>query len=378
MDYRDIKRSDIENAVGYALLKDILEAKKFLTVQEKRNLVIIISASGIVNENLIGKIQDGVKRLRNIGGAIKDEALVKIEQLAGKAQGFADWMSTALVGLSTRSLEYFKQKFKASKDECLILIKKDDSFLTGKIDAFRKEVDQLKQTIDFWTADFPQQMALKIKTLYSKYLVKESLSESDSNDKKGGQENPDFGFVSKATAALTKLPPFSFLGQVEDWSTMTNEKTLMLFSQLTAKLGGPGIFRLSIISSVCNVFVKSQIKGKVHNFIDHIVDEAFEAEKLLKLLPGVKIILTTIGYIAMFASIQEVCQTLLDFETQKGNQNDEPVSAQPVALATHDSSGKREPINGRGNVAPTQVGSKPSQVANEPSQVTNTNSGIPL
>lgn len=377
MNYKDIRPADIENAIGYALLQDILEARNFLTLREKRNLVIIISGSGIINENLIGKIHDGVKRLRHIGGVIKDEALAKIEQLAGKAQGFADWMATALVGLSTRSLEYYKQKFKDSKDECLNLIKKDDKFFQGKTDEFTKEVDQLKQTIDFWTSDFPKQLSLKIKTLFSKYLVKESLSESN-DEIKGQDDRPDFGFVSKATAALIKLPPFTFLEQVHDWGSMTSEKVLMLFSQLTAKLGGPGMFRLSIISQVCDVFVKSQMKGKVHNFLDHIVDEAFEAEKLLKLLPGVRMILTTVGYVAMYASIQEVCQSLLDYELQQNSQKEEPANSEPVTQATHDSSGKRVPTNVQGNVAPRNATTVPSQSTTVPSQSTNVNSGIPV
>lgn len=365
MDFRDIKPADIENAIGYALLQDILEARNFLSLKEKRSLIVIVSGSGIINENLIGKIQDGVKRLRQVGGVIKDEALAKIEQLATKAQGFADWMANALVGLSNRSLEYFKQKFTASKEECLILIKKDDRIIKGKIDTFRKEVDQLKQTTVFWTSEFPKQMAEKIKTLYSRYLVKESLSESgDEAHTDGKHQHPDFGFVSKATAALVKLPPFNFLGQVHDWAAMTIEKILMLFSQLTAKLGGPGIFRWVVLPFVCGAFIECHLEGKVHHFLDHMIEEAFEAEKLLKLLPGVRMILNTVGYVAMFITVYEVCQALLDWETQQNSQKEEPGGPQPVAQATHDSTGKREVQTKTGDVVSQNMSSGIREVPN--------------
>lgn len=359
MDYRDIKPEDIENAIGYALLEDILQARNFLTLKEKRSLIVIVSGSGIINENLIGKIQDGVKRLRQIGGVIKDEALAKIEQLATKAQGFADWMANALVGLSNRSLEYFKGKFAKSKEECLVKIKKDDKIIKGKTDSFRKEVDQMKQTTVFWTAEFPQQMAGKVKTLFSKYLVKESLSESEEGGHEGkhegGHEHPDFGFVSKATAALIKLPPFNFLSHVHEWATFAVEKTLFLFSQLTAKLGGPGIFRFTILPFVCGAFIETHLEGKVHHFLEHMIEEAFEAEKLLKLLPGVKMILNTVGYVAMFITVLEVCQSLLDWETEQQGKEGEPSEEEPVAGETHDSGGRKIAPMPKQAVAPAPV-----------------------
>jgi len=345
MDFRDIKPADIENGIGYALLQDILEAKNFLSVSEKRSFVKMMSGQGVVNENLIGKIQDGVKRLRQIGGVIKDEALAKIEQLASKAQTFADWMASALSGLSTRSLEYFKGKFAKTKDECLVKIKKDDRIIKGKTDTLRKEADQMKQTTSFWTLEFPVQMADKIKTLYSKYLVKESLTESEGHegDEKHGHGHPDFGFVTKATEALMKIPPFNFFGNIHTYATMAIEKMLYLFSQLTAKVGGPGIFQFTILPFVVGAFIECHLEGKMHHFLEHMIEEAFTAEKLLKLVPCVKQILNILGYVALFITVVEVTQALLDWEEEMQKSKEDEVSPEPVAQATHSSDGIREP-----------------------------------
>lgn len=343
MNYKDIKPFDIENAVGYALLQDILEARKFLTTDEKRQLVIMVSASSVVNENLIGKIHDGVKRLRQIGGVIKDEALAKIEQLATKAQGFADWMANALSSLSTRSLEFFKTKFAKSAKATVLKIQKNDKIIYGKFDTFKKEVDQIKETTSFWLTEFPKQMATNVKTLFSKYLVKESLTESEHGD---GHDHPDFGFVSKATDALLKLPPFSLLKNVHDWASFAVEKILFLFSQLTAKLGGPGIFQWTLLPYVVGAFIEVHLEGKIHHFLDHIIEEAFQAEKLLKLLPGVKQILEIIGYVAMFLTIIEVCTELIDWETERLKNDLEPKTDDLVEKPTHDSQGTKQPVNG--------------------------------
>ena len=339
MDYRLIKPEDVDNAIGYMLIEHILESKTILTLREKKCFSAMMQSNGFLTENLIGKIHAGVKKLRQIGGDIKDESLEKIEHLASEAQRFANWMARALVGLSTRSMQYFKTQFEKSKEDCLEKLKKDGKGVKDKSEALQKELDQMKETTDFWINDFPKLMEQRVQTLFSKYLVKESLEDSD--NKEGGQ--PDYGFISRATSALVKLPPFNLLDKVHDWSNMNSEKIMFLFSQLTAKLGGPGIYRFNILPSVCSKLVSSHMEGKVHHFLQHMTDEAFEAEKLLKLLPGVKMILETYGYVALFVAVSEVSATYIDDQNSQSGDEGEHQEQQPVASATHDSQGKREP-----------------------------------
>lgn len=354
MNFKDIKPEHIENAIGYALLEDILQANNFLTLSEKKAFIAMFSKTDALNENLIGRIKDGVKKLRQLGGVIKDEALQKIEQLAGKAQDFADWMATALSGLAERSLGFFKAKFDRSKQACLDKVKKHGTIAKDKTSTLRKEMDQLKETTVFWSTDFPKMIAEKVKSLFSKYLVKESLQHvREAHDDKKHHQHADFGFVTKATEALLKFPPFNLLASVHEYSSLAAEKIMFLFSQLTAKIGGPGIYRWVILPFVLGAFIETHLEGKIHHFMDDMIEKAFESETLLKLLPGVRQVLEVVGYVAMFVTIVEVCQSIIDAEEKEDELNSEHKPVETVAGATHSSDGKK--LGSSVNQAPPKI-----------------------
>ena len=269
--------------------------------------------SELLNESFIDKIHDvfqqsqqrGTKLAQKIGA----NTIKKLKNLSQSAQKFTDYLVGKMEELWSYALDRYgknKKKQKAEIKEAILknkekLIKNKENLGT----TLKKDVQEFKETINWWIQDFSKSLFEVAKEEINKLLIKESLTWKGEMVTELVEFNPEelneglrFGWLSKIAHSLAKIPPFSYLVEIREKATQEFGVFLANISDLTQKVGGPGTFAFTGLAIVLGAVSETIIKK-------------ISVGAAIVVVPLASTILGILGYVAYGLLVVEVLEDLL-------------------------------------------------------------------
>lgn len=336
----DKLESDVKEILHRRIWEGV-ENSTYFTIDEKESLRLIMEELNMdcdtLNESILGMMRKAVGQLVDKGAKIKEEALDKLENIMKSASAFAKYLKDLLLKAWDKLIGYFQKKYAKAADEIKQGLKKGE--LREKLlkKGLTEEVKNLKDTCKFWLAEFPKKFSNAITGVYSTEILKEclefngdlvlELSKFDPNNlplfeadeevtddaevkkektEKGDEKGP-WAFLNKIKHKVEKVPPFSWLEKVAELAAVGAEKVLGLFSEMTKKAGGPGVFEFAGLAALIGLFIEYKVK---HFGLD-AVEEIFKSEGILRFLPVARGVINTVEWIAIFLLVIKVAEELM-------------------------------------------------------------------
>jgi hypothetical protein len=293
----------------------------YLTEQEKDWLQLYLASNRVenVSESLFTVIKDGIKNMKDskIGKAVA----AKLSSIVDNATKFANYIGDLFMRSIDKIVAFFVKQYQGAKKS--FLEDYEAGKLTGKIviGGLAKDVDDLKKTCDFWLRSVPKILVSSIKDVFTKSVVEEALGTSvavvdnlQKFDPSSKLNEGIFSFLDDATKYVQTIPPFSFLSKINIVAGEKTTQMLTKFSDLTVKLGGPGVFLFGSLSAIIGFYVEYT----ANNAILGTVDEILSAESMLRFVPMAGLIIKAFGIVAMSAAIIETTREIIQKERESG------------------------------------------------------------
>jgi len=313
-------KKEIQQTISMKIWEGIFYSS-YLTEQEKTWLKNCIKTENIQNEylseSLLDTIKKGIRSLKDsdIGKSVID----KLSTLVQNAKSFSIYLSDLLKKSYDKILGYFVKKFDSPKKVFIEGIKKDKTKIKTLAKNIRHEQKLLTETISFWLKDIPKILYDSIRGIYSKEIIKECMEYNgdfifelskfnllyESEEQKG-----IYAFLNKITHKLEKIPPFNLLKKIQDIGESGSNLFLTKFSELTKKLGGPGVYEFVAISSIAGFFFEYYVKNLALSGVDEILGK----EIILRFIPMASSIVHSLMFTALIISILDTIRSIYELE----------------------------------------------------------------
>ena len=327
---------DAQAAIQSALTKRVwsdIFTSNYLTESEKIVFSNFLNESNIdfdnIDESMWDTIKSGVEKLKDAGTSAGKAISDKIGKAIDGAKSFASYIGDLIKKSWTKLIEFFKKKFANVKG----IIKKDYEKATEGVDNAKEKLNDelyyLQQTALYWTTEVPKLIIDTIKGAFTKEIVKECLTnngnilnelsvfdpikmdemvmkalneaddteEADAGDKKEGA----FSFLNDMAHAVSKFPPFKWLHALKGAAEKGFKLILKNVSDVTKKVGGPGVFDFALVSLIAAGAFEYWAKGK----LTEPVKDILTAEPIMRLIPMGKTLITAIEWTALILLIIE-------------------------------------------------------------------------
>jgi hypothetical protein len=312
-------RRIIAESVTKETFKGLFESA-YLTPIEKNALRIAITNNphelSVLDENILDNIKKGWDKAKEIGVNVKDNVAQKIDKVITNAKAFAQYIADLFKQAFDKILGFFMKKYEPLKSKCLKAAQE------GKIkiekNQIKNEMTMLSDTVKFWLKEFPKKVYDAITGTFAKEIVKESfsddrfiniLAESTISDIKIKATE----YFNNALDKIKHVPPFKQLHDIEHLAAHGAEKFLNNFSSFTKNMGGPGTYNFVAISAIFGIIVELYAKdkaGKMLNLVKGGIEEIVTSEWVLNMIPAAKLIVTSIGYVALLITVIEIIQLI--------------------------------------------------------------------
>jgi hypothetical protein len=300
--------SSLLSPLLYHNMWSLVFQSKYFTKTEKRALRELIYITGLnesaVNETILSKMRDGLKKMKEVGSTLGSMALDKLHEIMKSASAFAKFIAEQVRKMFEKMVNHFKGKYAPMKDT--ISKKFKESGLEAS--KLQEEKEALSQTVNFWTKEVPNKIITAITNNYADEVLKECLennidfiNELRVFESEGGSGTL-WNFVNKIAHKLESVPPFSWLSKVASIAEAGTKEVLKKFSELTKNLGGPGVYDFAVVSVIAGALIEYKVKSLGTEAIKGILS----GEALLKFIPFVVPILHAIGWVALILTVIEV------------------------------------------------------------------------
>lgn len=334
-----------EKSVETVLHKKIwegLDRSTYFTADEKTSLWIIMEEAGldgtVLNESILGKMRDAVKKLGEKGAKIKEETLEKLEDVMKSATNFAKYLKDLLFKTWDKLIGYFQKKYLPMRDFLMKSLEKDEIKAKVLEKSLVEEIKNLKDTLAFWLKTFRAKLGDAITTKYSQEVLKECLEhdgdlitelskfdpnniplledddkkEEDTKDDKKeatekGDEKGPWAFLNRIKHHIEKIPPFSWLEKVAEIGAKGAKFVLTKLSEITNKAGGPGVFEFAGLAALMGLAFEYKVK---HFGLD-MVEDIFKSEGILRMLPMARSVVNLVEWIAICLMVINIAEDLM-------------------------------------------------------------------
>jgi hypothetical protein len=290
----------------------------YLTPTEKIYLKKIINECNnsyeMLDESFIGDIRQAIKDAKDkgleIAKKVGDDVMTKLENLAKSASDFTAYITDKIKAMwDWASTKYAAEKDKHKQAIKAALLKNKDQILSHKEDlqkGLATDIAHLKETLLWWKDQFIKFFADKMKEVLSKILLKESLTwkgetilefvnfNIDSINENEGK----FGWLSKIVHTLSKIPPFSYLASVREKLTGSFKTFLSSISDITKKMGGPGVYDFAALGILLGALGEYAIKK-------------LTVGAAMNVIPFAGTLVHVLGYVALGLLFIEVVEELM-------------------------------------------------------------------
>ena len=307
-----------------------LTSTGYLTPKEAQWLKENFSNVTTLDESFLGQIRDRVKTAAHAGNEVGKELYAKISKVYDRASTFSKYLVNLFEKAFDKLLGYFKKKFDVAKKAFFADVKSGKIHLKNIKGNIKEELNQLSETATWWLKNFQVMYTKSLETVFSKELLKEALHVdaniinefmnfnasklNEEGEEIGGEDDSKsiFKIVGKIAHRLEKVPPFNLLAKIKDIATDATAAGLQKFSELTKKMGGPGVYEFAKIALVVGFFVEYLVKHMAVKQVESILDSEF----ILKFLPGIQHVIIALEYTALCLVVIETLKEAGEVEQQ--------------------------------------------------------------
>lgn len=295
---------------------------------EKESIWLVENAKDFnkLDESLLGQLRDKIKSVKDT--QIGKDVYAKVSKVYDRASTFTKYLISQFNKFFDKALGYFVKKFEPAKKALLADIKNGKVSIGTVKNNISSDIKLLSETISFWLKSFQAMYTKAMEHAFSKELLKEALhtdarlfdalleSEGDIESSGSGSEDSAqgiiFSVINKITHKLEKIPPFNMLAKVKEIAEIGTSKMLKSFSELTNKMGGPGVYEFAAISAIAGFFIEYYVKHLAVSSVDSILG----SEAVLRFLPMASELVHVLTIIALLIATVETAKELANSELQ--------------------------------------------------------------
>jgi hypothetical protein len=256
----DINDDDLFEGVFYR----ILEASK-VDIKIKQEIIYFIDDYKSLNEGFMDVLKNKFQDAAKMSNLLSDKAESVLGNLLQRAKDVTSFVSKIIEGIKElfrltieKSKIFFEEQIKNGG-----LKNKIEELTKTKKDGLVSDIKTIRLVTKFYRTDFLSKII---------NVSKDNLTNFLSSDQSTNEQliNEGGNVIATLVHGLEKLPPFSWLSEVQKAGEAGANKVVEMVSNLTVKLGG-NAFSLPVIALLIGVTFEQAVKNQVGGWLLNLV-----------------------------------------------------------------------------------------------------------
>lgn len=296
--YGEYKKA--ERKLDYAIsIISVVDSKLFESVfysilgnvenETKREIESYIKHNLVINENFFDTLKDRFSKAAEISNILSDKAESVLNSIIQKAKDITSFVGKIVDGIR----DLFKQTIEKSKiffQEQMKngnLKRQIEDLTKTKKEGLISDIKTIKNTVNFYRSEFLGKLTDTTKNKLSEFLSRNQQPMNESN------------VIATFVHGIERIPPFSWLADVQKAGEAGANKLISQISDLTVKLGGSA-FQLPVIAVLIGVVFEQAVKNQVGGWLLTLVGTT---NPIGMAISGMKIVAVFIAFIVSLDAI---------------------------------------------------------------------------